>query len=144
MKLGNSIEYNKTDIFLQKFMKKIRQGDQFQISFFLKKKKKEEALHEVKGSGLQISFNMSRQPSTYLSIKANSIKLQTVDLEICSILSFYGRACEQFFHRILCMILPENWSPLHILLTDQISLPDCLYFFRYWETFYSNCLLTRL
>ena len=34
---------------------------------------------------------------------------------------------------------PESFS-CYILLTEQISLPDCLYFFRYWEIY--MCIAT--
>ena len=36
-------------------MQKVRQGDQLETSFYLKKS----AQYEVKGSGLQLSFNIS-------------------------------------------------------------------------------------
>ena len=32
----------------------------------------------------------------------------------------------------LCMIFQQKCSSCYILLTDQISLPGCLYFLRYW------------
>ena len=32
----------------------------------------------------------------------------------------------------------------YILLTDQISLLDCLYFSRYWSYVYCDCLLAKL
>ena len=38
MKSGQLIEYNKRNIFLQMLLQKMSQGDQFQISFYLKKK----------------------------------------------------------------------------------------------------------
>ena len=40
-------------------------------------------------------------------------------------------------HRILRMIFQEKCFSCYTLLTDQISLSDCLYFLRYW----SICLL---
>ena len=81
----------------------MRKGDQFQTTFcFLEK-----ALNEEKASGLQLSFNIFRQPSTWHIMKTNCIKRQTIDLEICSILRFQKKAQEQFFHHILCMIFQE-------------------------------------
>ena len=53
MKRGQLIEYNKRNIYFSKIMQKIRQGNSFQTSFFLKK-----ALYEVKASGLQLHFNI--------------------------------------------------------------------------------------
>ena len=55
MKFGQVKDYNKRNIFLQKLMQEMRQEDSFRtFCFFLKKK----ALHELKASGLQLSFNM--------------------------------------------------------------------------------------
>ena len=34
---------------------------------------------------------------------------------------------------IFCIIFEEKYFSCYILLTDQILLPDCLYFFRYWR-----------
>ena len=33
------------------------------------------------------------------------------------------------------MIFQEKYSTCYLLLTDQISLSDCLYFLRYWSIF---------
>ena len=65
-------------------------------------------------------------------MKANCIKLQTIDPEICSILTFQKRVWDQFLHYILHMIFPEKCFPCFILLTDQIPSSDCLYILRYW------------
>ena len=51
----------------------------------------EKALNEAKATGLQLSF-----------IKTNCIKLYAIDLERCSILTFY------FLHHILSMIFQEK------------------------------------
>ena len=84
-----------------------------------------------KASGLQLSFNIFRQPSTWYTIKTSCIKLQTIDPEIYSILIFQKRVWDQFLHHILCMIFQEKCFSCYILLTDQISLSDCIYFLRY-------------
>ena len=42
------------------------------------------------------------------------------------------------------MIFEENCFSRYILLTDQISLPDCLYFLRYWKYEYLNYLFISL
>ena len=104
---------------------------------------------EVKASGLQLSFNIFRQPSTQDSIETNCVKLQTIDPEICSFLIFQKRVWDQFLHHILCMNFQEKYSSCYILLTDEILLSDCLYFSKYWvvcvlQWSYYNCLLTRL
>ena len=41
-------------------------------------------------------------------------------------------SANSFFHDIFCMIFQENFSSCYILLTDQVLLFDCLYFWRYW------------
>ena len=37
-----------------------------------------------------------------------------------------------FLHHIFCMIFQQKCFSRYVLLTDQISLSDCLYFLRYW------------
>ena len=69
--------------------------------FFLFFKK---TLYVMKASGLQLSFNIFRQPSTSHTVKLNCIKFQTIDPQICSILNFQKRVWEQFNYHILCMI----------------------------------------
>ena len=42
---------------------------------------------------------------------------------------------EKGLRRIVCVwFFEEKCFSSYILLTDQFSLPDCLYFFRYWST----------
>ena len=79
----------------------------------------------VKASGLQLSFNIFRQPSTWYSIKRNCIKLQTIDSEKCSIKIFQKRVWDQFLHHILCIFQDECLSS-YIILTHSLS--DYLYF----------------
>ena len=105
----------------------MRQGNQFQTAFcFLKKL-------QVKESGLQLDFTIFRQLSNQHAIETNCLKLYTIDAEICSILIFEIRVQEQFLQHILRMIFQQICSSCYILITDQISLPGCLYFLRYWE-----------
>ena len=104
----------------------MKQGDQFRTSFYLKKKRFE----EVKASGLQPSFNIFRATLNLASIKPNCIKLQTIDPEICPILIFQKRVSEYVLRHILCMIFLEKCFLCYILLTDQISFSNCLYFLR--------------
>ena len=133
MKTGQVIEHNNKNIFLQKsFRKCVRETSSrplfiIQKSFILTKSKKS-----------AVQFQYMRQ-----SIKTSCMKLQGIDRKVSSIQIFQKRACEQILHRILRMIFQEKCFSYYILLTDQISLPDCLYFLRYWYV-YCNCLLTRL
>ena len=41
------------------------------------------------------------------------------------------KGLEMFLHHVLCMIFQEKCFSCYILLSDQISLSDCLYFLRY-------------
>ena len=98
------------------------------------------SLYEVNASGLQLSFNQFSESSTCQTMKTKYTKLKNIDPERRSILIFQKRVWEQFLHYILFMSFQEKCFSSCILLTDQISLPDCLYFLRYW----SICLLQLL
>ena len=106
----------------------MRQGNQFQTAFCFFKK----ALYQVKATDLQLDFTIFGQPSNQHTIETNCLKLCTIDPEICSILIFQIRVWEQFLQHILCMIFQHKCPSCYILLTDQTSLPGCLYFLRYW------------
>ena len=45
---------------------------------------------------------------------------------------FLKKGLEMFLYHTLYMIFKEKCFSCYILLTEQISLPDCLYFLRYW------------
>ena len=111
-------------------MQKIRQGNWSQTAFlfFLKK--------FILGKS-----NLSTAWFHFLSIalkehttERNCLKFYKIDPEICSILIFYVRIREEFLHHILHIIFQQKCSWCSILLTDQISLPGCLYFLTYWGT----------
>ena len=63
---------------------------------------------------------MFRWPSNQHKLEKNSLKIYTIDPEICSILIFQIRIWEQFLQHILCMIFQKKCSSCYILLTDQI------------------------
>ena len=105
----------------------MRQRDQFQTSYLFFKK----------ASCLQHSFNILRQSSIQHTIRPLCIKLQSIDPEISSIQIFQERVWEEFLEHILCMIFQEKCVSCYILPTGNISLPDRLYFLRYW----SKCVL---
>ena len=90
------------------------------------------ASYYVKASGLLLDFTILRQPSNQHTTETNCLKLYTIDREICQILIFQIRVWEQCLQHILCMIFQQKCSSFYILLTDEISLPGCLYFLRYW------------
>ena len=112
-------------------MRKIRQGKLLPDLFLLFEK----ASYEMKASVLHLSFDIFPQSSTCHAIKANCIKLQIIDPEMCSILIFQKKVWNQFLHHILCMIFQEKCSSCYILLTDQIALSACFCFSRYWAIF---------
>ena len=91
-------------------------------------------LYEVKGknkwSVAQFQYILMAL-NLWDTIKPNCIKLQTINPLTCSILILQERVWEQFFHPILYMIFQEKCFSYYILLTDQISMSDCLYFLRY-------------
>ena len=138
LEIGQVGEYNKRNIFLQTHAK-IEAG-RLVPNFFLLFKK---ALHEVKASSMQLSFNHFRQSSTQQTIKTKYIKLQNVDPEICSILVFQKTVWEKFLNLILCMIFQEKCFSSCILVTDQFSLPGYLYFLRYQSLFVQQLFVNQ-
>ena len=124
MELGQLIDYNKRNKFLQKSCRK--QSSSRPLSFFKK------AFYEVKANGLQLSFNILGQVSACIALNTNCIKVQGIDPEICSILTFQKRVWKYFLHHILCKIFQEKYFSCYILLIGIISLPGSLYFLRYW------------
>ena len=117
MKLGQLIGYNKRNIFLQKWCRKWGRETNSRPLYFWKI-----AWYEVKASGMLLSFNIFRKPSTWDIIKTNCIKLQTIGPEIHPVLIFQKRVWNQFLHHILCIIFQENCFSCYILLTGWISL----------------------
>ena len=79
MDFGQLIEYNNRNIFFKNHAES--EAGKFQTSLFSK-----ETLYKVKGSGLQLSFNIFWKPSTCHTMKTNSTKLETIDPEISSTL----------------------------------------------------------
>ena len=102
------------------------QGNQFQTLF--KKTKKASSKQVV----LQLSFNIFLQFSTWTYINSKLYKIQTIDPEIQPILIFQKRVFEQFLNLTLSIIFRETCFSRYILLTDEISLSDCIYFLGYW------------
>ena len=70
MKFGQLIEYNKINNSLKNHVKN-EVGRLVPDLFFLFQK----ALYEVTASGLQLSFNIFREPSTWHTVKTNYKKL---------------------------------------------------------------------
>ena len=89
IKLGQLIEYNVGDFFSSKTMQKMRQGDYFQTTFRFSRKLYRS---QSKQSAPLIHFG---RPLLGRKIKTNCIAFQTVETEICSILSFYKRFWNQ-------------------------------------------------
>ena len=120
----------------------MRQGEQNRPFFLFLVFKK--TLYEVKAGYLRVRFNIFQQPSTWHILKTSCIKLQTINPEICSFLIFQKRVWDQLFHHIQCVIFQEKCFTCCILLTDHISLPDCLYFLRYWSIIVLQLFVSQL
>ena len=74
-----------------------------------------------------IVLTLFGRPRLRHTIKTNCVIFQTVHPEVCSIMIFYKRICDYIAsYHILCMIFREKYFSCYILLTDQISLPDCV------------------
>ena len=129
MKFSQSIEYNKRKCFFKNHEQNEAERLIPDLCLLFKK-----ALYDVKTSGLQLSFNIFRQPSSWHITLMNCAKIQSIDPKICSILIFQKRAWDQFLHHILGVIFQEKSFSYYILLTDQVSPSDCLYFLRYRAT----------
>ena len=131
MKFGQLIKHPKR-IFCFKNYAENETGKLVPDRFWFFKK----SLYQVKTIGLQLDFNIFRQPLNQHARETNCLKLYTIDPEICSTLIFQIRVWEQILQHILRMIFQQKYSCYYILLTDQISLPGCLYFMRYWTIYY--------
>ena len=73
-------------------------------------------LYESKPSGLQLSFNIFRQPLPWYVIKINFRQFSENTLNF----DFLEKGLEQLLLNILCMIFQGNCFLCHILPTDQI------------------------
>ena len=119
MKFSQFIEYNMTNVFLQKACKK--RGRRlipdlffvFFVCFFFKK-------HSI--TSKQVVSNIVLiylgGPPHEHTIKSNCITSQTVDPEIFSISILYNRVWYWLHHHILCMIFQEKYFLWDILLPD--------------------------
>ena len=135
MKCGQSVDYDKRNIFPQKSWRKWGRETRSRPLVFLR------TLYEVKASGLHLSF-IFRQSSTWTHYKIKLYK--TLDGWFKDMLNF------DFLEKGLRLVFPPHFVygfsrkkcfSCYILLTDQISLP-ALYFLRYWV--YQICVLNCL
>ena len=108
MKFGQLINYS-VRINFSKIMHNMRKENQFQITFFLKKK----ALYKVKESGKNLYFSTFCTPRLGHTIKTRFIAFQTVDPGISSILIIYKRVWNQLPHHILGMISRKTFLQLY-------------------------------
>ena len=99
MKLGQLIEHNKRNIFLQKSCRKLGRETSSRplFNFFYK------TFMLGKSTWSATQFHYVSQPSNQHTIKTNCLKFYTYDPEICSILIFQIRVWEKFLHHILHM-----------------------------------------
>ena len=85
MKLDQVTEYNNINFLIQKSCRKRRRITSSR-SLFLKKKKKE-ALYEVKASAMQLNFNIFQKLSTWYRIKTNNMRFYIIDSGIYILLT---------------------------------------------------------
>ena len=135
MKFGQLTEYN----FLKNHTKMLRRN--YSQTFF-KIIKVEHIYRSTVWSFIQFIFIVCQYEGYQ-----NILKLNCSPLTFTSYKAFSKnkRGCgTSLSASIFCMIFEEKYFSCYILLTDQMSLSGCLYFVRYWEYMYFNCLLTRL
>ena len=65
---------------------------------------------------------------------SNIFKTTNVTTLTKAILKISYRVPQKFPYLISCIIFEEKYFSGYILLADQISLSDCLYILKYWET----------
>ena len=71
-----------------------------------------------------------------------TVKPQTIDPKICSILCFRKVSGNSFSTRFCACFFKKN--VFHVLLFDQIWLPDCIYILRYWAICVLELLASQL
>ena len=128
MKLGQLIEYNKRNIFFQKLWKKWARETSSRPLYIFKK------------CLIWGKSKWSASPFQYiliaLNLWCNKSKLyKTLDYwsrEICSILIFAEKGPGLVSPPHFMYDFSKNCFQSYILLADQISLSDCLYYSRYW------------
>ena len=105
IKFGQVIEYNKRNILFKNHVQNETRMLIRKLFLFFKR-----AFYEERAGGLQLSFNIFWQSSTWHTIKTSCIQFQTTDPDICSILIFQKRVWEQYLYCILCMTIQKNVS----------------------------------
>ena len=127
MKFGQLAEYNKGNIFLQKScIKWGREISSRPLFVFLK----------------SFTWGKSKLPATCFHYISIVHKLAYNINKLCKTLSYWSGDIFHFdfLEKCLGIVSPPHlvcyfWTKSFsccILLTDQVSLPDCLYFLKYW------------
>ena len=120
MKLDQLIEYNKINIFPQKLCRKWGRETSSRPPFIFKK---------------SLKWGESQYISKALNLANHINKLhKTLDYWSRDVLNFNfpvkGLGLVYLTH--ICMVFQEKCFSCYILLTNQISLSDCLFFSRSW------------
>ena len=127
MKFGQLI-YHKGNIFLQKSCRKWG-GETSSRHLFFKK-----GFMWGKLKWPELSFNIFRQASTWYTIKTNCIKVLNYWSRDMLNLDFSKIGLEIISSTFLYDFQEKCFS-CYILLTDSISLSNCLYFLSFWAVF---------
>ena len=121
MKLGQLIEYNKRNIFLEKLCRKWSRKTSSRPLLF-----KKNALHEVKASDLQLSFNIFRLPWTWDTIRKMFVMLHCINWTsfifwLPLLLKILGNMCIIIFCSPGCDAIKFEISLIYqvVLLHDQ-------------------------
>ena len=141
MKFGQVIEHYKRNIFLQKLCWKWGKETSSRPLFFFFLKKKQ-TLFNAKVICSLVSIYIS---CSQLGIKQkHTVELFRLLIQRYAQFWFFKNESENSLSNTFCVWFFKKNISHNILLTDQISLPDCLYFLKYWWIYvYYNCLLTR-
>ena len=123
MKLGQLIEYNKRNIFLQKLWRKWGREISSRPLIFWK---------SLIWGKSKWSVAYFQYISIALNLPYNKNEHKTLGYWVKDMLSFSFSEKGLLLHHILCTIFQEKWFSWYMQLTDQILSSDCFYFSRYW------------
>ena len=137
MKFGQLIEHAEKNIFFKKLCRKWCREASYRPFLFLRcfilgKSKCSPTWFRYISIVLKLAYKRKKQCNT---LRYKSRDMLNYD--------FLDKGLAIVFQQILWMIFQQKCSSCYNLFIDEISLPGCLYFLRYWAIYYYKCL-TRL
>ena len=128
MKFGQLLEYNKRKIFLQKLCRRWDRETSSRLLFIFKK---------------CLIWGKSKWSAAYFQYISIALSLGYNKNKLYKTLNYWSRDMLNFnfpenrsrasFSTSFCVWFFKNNVSCYILLTDQFSMSDYFYFFRYWE-----------